>query len=167
MFRRTRGRLPYVAVPLPVGVTVDGRAGGGQRWGLILAGGEGAFWSVPGAETSLERARRRTAGSGTAVVARLPALLAMIRQVAPSLVAAFGPACAAIGQTAQRARAREVYAGLTPSSFTADVLAMRPSNLAVLRVGDARRSHGDRPERVTPTLPGYRDERADPVAAAV
>lgn len=99
------------------------------------------------------------------VVARVPTLLAMIRQATPALDAGFAAVQATLGTPAECGAVRTLYRGLKPSSFAADVLAMRPSNLAVLPVSGVWWSDWGRPERVLSTLAGLgiRPEWADRV----
>lgn len=100
------------------------------------------------------------------MVARVPALLALIRQAAPDLAAAFSPLRAVLGTPGEGAAVRAVYAGLASSSFAGDVLATRPANLAVLPVRGVRWSDWGRPARVLATLAelGIRPAWADRVA---
>jgi mannose-1-phosphate guanylyltransferase len=97
------------------------------------------------------------------MVARVPALFAVIREATPALASAFAPLRAALGTASERAAVRAVYRGLVSSSFAADVLATRPSNLAVLPVTGVEWSDWGRPERVMTTLAslGIRPEWAD------
>ena len=88
------------------------------------------------------------------MVARVPALLALIRQAAPDLAAAFSPLRAALGTPGEAAAVRAVYAGLASSSFAGAVLATRPANLAVLPVSGVEWSDWGRPARVLATLAG-------------
>jgi hypothetical protein len=99
------------------------------------------------------------------IVARVPALLALLRQATPALVSAFAPLRAALGTATERATARSVYCDLVPSDFSADVLAARPSNLVVLPVNGMEWCDWGRPERVTATLAGLaiRPQWADEV----
>jgi mannose-1-phosphate guanylyltransferase len=88
------------------------------------------------------------------MVARVPALLSMIRQAAPALATAFAAVGAALGTPAEGAAARRTYDGLASSSFSVDVLATRPSHLAVLPVRGVAWSDWGHPERVMATLAG-------------
>jgi mannose-1-phosphate guanylyltransferase len=108
---------------------------------------------------------RRGLWNSFVMVARLPALLTISRQAAPGLAAAFAPVQAALGTLAEGAAVRTTYDGLAASSFAADVLATRPSNLAVLPVSGVEWSDWGRPERVMSTLAGLgiRPEWADRV----
>lgn len=87
------------------------------------------------------------------IVAPVPALLAVIRQAAPGLDARFAAVGAAFGTPAEPAAVRRLYRGLRPSSLSADVLATRPVNLAVLPVRGVRWNRLGRPG------PGDRDAR--------
>jgi hypothetical protein len=86
------------------------------------------------------------------IVARVPALLALMRQAAPRLSAAFAPVRAAVGSQGEREAARIVYRDLAASDFSADVLGARPSNLAVLPVEGVEWCDWGDPGRVVSTL---------------
>jgi len=101
------------------------------------------------------------------IVAGVPALLLMIRHAAPVLDEAFASVAPALGTPAEPAAVRGLYCRLTASSFAADVLAVRPSNLAVLPVRGVQWSDWGHPARVLSTLAGLgiRPEWAARVAA--
>jgi mannose-1-phosphate guanylyltransferase len=88
------------------------------------------------------------------IVARLPALLAVLRRATPALASAFAPLHAQLGTLGERAAVRAVYRDLAPLDFSADVLATRPSNLAVLPVEGVDWCDWGHPERVVSTLAG-------------
>ena len=106
---------------------------------------------------------RRCLWNSFVMVARVPALLAMLRHMAPALAAAFSTAGGALGTPAEAAAVRTLYRGLRPSSFAADVLAARPANLAVLPATGLQWSDWGHPARVLATLAGLgvRPEWAD------
>ena len=99
------------------------------------------------------------------IVAGVPALLAMIRHAAPALDEAFATVAPALGTPAEPAAVRRLYGRLEASSFAADVLAGRRSNLAVLPVRGVSWSDWGHPARVLSTLTGLgiRPEWADRV----
>jgi mannose-1-phosphate guanylyltransferase len=101
------------------------------------------------------------------MVARLPALLAMIRHATPALHAAFEPVAGLLRTPGERSAIRMLYRRLAASSFASDVLAPRPSNLAVLPVTGVEWSDWGNPARVLSTLArlGIRPEWADRVGA--
>jgi mannose-1-phosphate guanylyltransferase len=86
------------------------------------------------------------------MVGRIPAFLAMIRREAPELDAAFARARQTLGTLAESVAVRTLYSRLSPSSFSDDVLAARPGNLAVLPVRGVQWSDWGAPERVMGTL---------------
>jgi mannose-1-phosphate guanylyltransferase len=88
------------------------------------------------------------------MVAGVSAWLSTIRQAAPALTAAFAGVAAAIGTPLESFAVRTLYRQLPSSSFAADVLATRPSNLAVLPVAGVGWSDWGRPARVLSTLAG-------------
>lgn len=86
------------------------------------------------------------------MIARVPALLALIRRAVPELVRAFAPAEPWLGSTAEVRRVCAVYAGLPPVSFSDHVLATCPPNLAALPVSGVRWSDWGQPGRILATL---------------
>jgi mannose-1-phosphate guanylyltransferase len=86
------------------------------------------------------------------MVARIPALLALIRSAAPDLERAFAAIQPMLGTVAEHGAVRALYRKLTPLSFSDDVLATRPANLAVLPVEGVRWSDWGQPKRVMETL---------------
>jgi mannose-1-phosphate guanylyltransferase len=95
---------------------------------------------------------RRCLWNSFVIVARVPALLALMRQAAPRFSAAFAPVRAAVGSQGEREAARIVYRDLAASDFSADVLGARPSNLAVLPVEGVEWCDWGDPGRVVSTL---------------
>ena len=86
------------------------------------------------------------------MVGRVAALLRMTQAALPELYASF----AAIAPTFETARERkalaELYSGIMDSNFSHEVLAARPQDLAVMRVGDVGWSDLGDPARVLSTL---------------
>ena len=88
------------------------------------------------------------------VAARVPALLAMIRGTVPGLSRAFAPVQPPLRTAAEPPAVRALYESLAPLSFSDDVLAKRPANLAVLPVQGVQWSDWGQPKRVMETLGG-------------
>jgi mannose-1-phosphate guanylyltransferase len=123
------------------------------------------FCEKPTLEQAAALLQRGCLWNSFVMVARVPALLAMVRHTAPALAAAFATAGGALDTPAEAAAVRTVYRGLRPSSFAADVLAARAANLAVLPATGLQWSDWGRPARVLATLAGLgiRPEWADRV----
>jgi mannose-1-phosphate guanylyltransferase len=86
------------------------------------------------------------------IVARAPALLALIRRAAPSLYGPFEHARSAIGTAAERETIEALYSRLPAIDFSASVLASLPANLAVLKVNGVVWSDLGEPARVKAAL---------------
>jgi mannose-1-phosphate guanylyltransferase len=86
------------------------------------------------------------------MVGAVQTLLATMRHEAPALVDAFAPAVPVLGIAAESVMVRRVYRAITPSSFSDDILAHRPANLAVLAATGVQWTDWGTPERVLATL---------------
>ncbi len=105
------------------------------------------FWEKP----PLAMARTLLAGgclwNSFLIVARVPALLGLIRSALPDVYGAFARIRGRLGGAGEPDAVVGVYTGLRAANFSREVLASRPGNLAVLPVsglewsdwGDARR----------------------------
>ena len=128
------------------------------------------FWEKPGSTTARALLERGCLWNSLVVVARVPALLGLIRTAMPALDAAFAVRATVDGEAETSAMA-ELYSGLIPSSFSDRVLGTHPANLAVLLVRGVVWSDWGQPRRVLATLarlgiePGWA-RRAAPMAAS-
>lgn len=124
------------------------------------------FWEKPVEELAQDLLARGCLWNSFVMVARVPALLALMRQATPALHAAFAVVSSTLGTDAEGAEIERLYTCLAPSSFSDVVLVSRPSNLAVLPVTGVRWSDWGRPERVMATLAGLglRPDWADRLA---
>jgi hypothetical protein len=82
------------------------------------------------------------------MVARVSALLALIRLALPDLYRAFEPVRRSLGTVGEAAAVDVVYCGLPTIDFSRSVLEARPGNLAVLPVSDVEWSDLGDPARV-------------------
>jgi len=82
------------------------------------------------------------------MVGRVDALLKMTRAALPELYDAF----AAITPAFETAALAELYSRIDDSNFSHQVLAVRPEDLMVMRVGDVGWSDLGEPKRVLSTL---------------
>ena len=112
----------------------------------------GRFWEKPAPPLARLLLGRGCLWNSFVMVARIPALLAMIRSTVPGLEGAFAAVRPMLGTAAERGAIRALYRDLTPLSFADDVLATRPANLAVLPVTGVRWSDWGQPKRVMETL---------------
>ena len=110
------------------------------------------FWEKPAPVLAQVLLARGCLWNSFVMVARIPALLAMVRSAAPELACAFAAAAPAFGSVAEDRVARALYRKLMPQSFADDVLASRPANLAVLPVEGVRWSDWGQPKRVIEML---------------
>ena len=110
------------------------------------------FWekpTLPVARTLLERG---CLWNSFVMVARITALLALIRHALPILDAEFALAQPMLGTTSEAAAVRTLYSSLTPRNFSEDILAAAPLNLAVLPMAGVQWSDWGTPERIIATL---------------
>ena len=119
--------------------------------GLPLARVAG-FREKPTADVARTLANEGWLWNSFVIVGAVPALLGMIRREAPALAAAFAAVVRALGTAIESAIVRTVYGGIAACSFSDDVLARRPANLAVLEVTGVRWSDWGAPDRVLATL---------------
>jgi mannose-1-phosphate guanylyltransferase len=110
------------------------------------------FWEKPAPVLARVLLERGCFWNSFVMVARIPALVAMVRGAAPELERAFAAVAPALGTGAEPRAVRALYRGLAPLSFADDVLASRPANLAVLPVEGVRWSDWGQPKRVMETL---------------
>jgi mannose-1-phosphate guanylyltransferase len=110
------------------------------------------FWEKPAPRLAQVLLKRGCLWNSFVVVADIPALLAMIRDYLPKLARAFATVQPVIGTAAESPAVRSLYRDLAPRSFSDDVLARCPANLAVLAVDGVRWSDWGQPKRVMETL---------------
>jgi mannose-1-phosphate guanylyltransferase len=110
------------------------------------------FWEKPSPEVARALWIRGMLWNSFVMVARVPALLALLAAALPRLVAAFAPARPALDTLRETEAIRKVYAPLPSTSFSDRVLASRPANLAVLPVSRVEWSDLGDPRRLLDTL---------------
>jgi mannose-1-phosphate guanylyltransferase len=86
------------------------------------------------------------------IVAHVAALLGLVRRATAELDSAFAAIAPVLGSPGESSAVRDLYGRLKPSSFSADVLAACPSNLAVLPVTGVQWSDWGHPARILSTL---------------
>lgn len=112
----------------------------------------GRFWEKPAPALARTLLDRGCLWNSFVIVARIPALVAMIRSAAPELARAFAGVAPWLDTPAEDRTVRAVYHHLVAVNFADDVLASRPSNLAVLPVRGVRWSDWGHPRRILATL---------------
>src|SRR5689334_9682676 len=106
------------------------------------------FWEKPGANLASSLMKRGCLWNSFVMVGRVDALLKMTRAALPELYDAF----AAITPAFETAALAELYSRIDDSNFSHQVLAVRPEDLMVMRVGDVGWSDLGEPKRVLSTL---------------
>ena len=96
------------------------------------------------------------------MVGRVDALLKMTRTALPELVSRFTSIMPTFETRAERKALHDLYSEIQDSNFSHQVLAARPEDLTVMRVGDVGWSDLGEPARVLATLAqmGMRTEMA-------
>lgn len=103
------------------------------------------FWEKPGANLASSLMKRGCLWNSFVMVGRVDALLKMTRAALPEMYAAFETA-------AEHTDLAEVYSRIDDSNFSHQVLAVRPKDLMVMRVGEVGWSDLGEPNRVLSTL---------------
>lgn len=85
------------------------------------------------------------------VVARLPALIGLVRSAAPDLHDAFAAVRPALGTAAEAEAVERLYGALPAADFSREILSARPGRLGLLPVGGVVWSDLGSPERVRRT----------------
>ena len=106
------------------------------------------FWEKPGANLASSLMKRGCLWNSFVMVGRVDALLKMTRAALPEMFAAF----TAVRRRFEAAALAEVYSRIDDSNFSHQVLAVRPQDLMVVRVGDVGWSDLGEPKRVLSTL---------------
>ena len=124
----------------------------------ILAGAEKSitqvrkFWEKPGLSLANSLMERGCLWNSFVMVGRVDALLKMTRAALPELYEAFAAITPALETPAEHKELAELYSHIEESNFSHQVLAARPKDLMVMRVGDVGWSDLGEPNRVLSTL---------------
>lgn len=110
------------------------------------------FWEKPSATLAATLMERGCLWNSFVMVGRVDALLRMIRAALPELYASFAAMIPTFETARERKALAEVYSHVTDTNFSHEVLAARPQDLAVMRVGDVGWSDLGEPSRVLATL---------------
>ncbi len=110
------------------------------------------FWEKPAPMLAQVLLDRGCLWNSFVLVARIPALHAMVRRALPEMDRAFAAVQPVVGTAAEPSAVRALYRHLATLSFSDDVLARCPANLAVLPLEGVRWSDWGQPKRVMETL---------------
>jgi mannose-1-phosphate guanylyltransferase len=130
------------------------------------------FWEKPALALAEALFERGCLWNTFVLVARVPALLALIRAATPDLCDAFMTAWLGRSTLGEGEAMRALYARLPSTNFSEDVLGTKAANLAVLPVRGVTWSDWGEPARVFGTLgrlgirPEWADREVAPVVAA-
>ncbi len=106
------------------------------------------FWEKPSATLAASLMERGCLWNSFVMVGRVDALLRMTQAALPDLFADFN----ALTPAFEAAALTELYSKVDDINFSREVLAQRPQDLAVMRVGDVGWSDVGEPSRVLATL---------------
>ena len=117
------------------------------------------FWEKPEPALAELLRDRGCFWNSFVMVARVRALLDLVRSAGPHLFAAFMTAAPALGTAAEAEAIRRLYSTLPPGDFSRDILQARPASLGLVPVRGVTWSDLGSPERVTTTLRQLADRR--------
>jgi mannose-1-phosphate guanylyltransferase len=112
------------------------------------------FWEKPGAALAAMLLARGCLWNSFVIVARVAALLSLVRFTMPALWKAFASVGSTLGSDREPSAIEELYPRLAPASFSDAVLSACPRNLTVLPVTGVEWSDWGHPARVLATLAG-------------
>jgi mannose-1-phosphate guanylyltransferase len=110
------------------------------------------FWEKPSATLAHTLMERGCLWNSFVIVGRVDALLRMTQAAVPQLYASFAALTPAFETTRERIALAELYSKIDDVNYSHEVLAARPQDLAVMRVGDVGWSDLGDPARVLSTL---------------
>ena len=110
------------------------------------------FWEKPDVNLASSLMKRNCLWNSFVMVGRVDALLKMTRAALPEMFAAFAAVTPTFETAAEPQALAELYSRIEDSNFSHQVLAVRPKDLMVMRVGDVGWSDLGEPNRVLSTL---------------
>ncbi|HEV8428286.1 MAG TPA: sugar phosphate nucleotidyltransferase [Pyrinomonadaceae bacterium] len=110
------------------------------------------FWEKPSPTLAASLMERGCLWNSFVMVGRVDALLRMTQAALPALYANFSALTPRFETRAARSTLTELYSRISDTNFSHEVLAARPQDLAVMRVGDVGWSDLGEPSRVLATL---------------
>ena len=110
------------------------------------------FWEKPSATMAQTLMERGCLWNSFVIVGRVDALLRMTQAAVPQLYTSFTALTPSFESARERNALAELYSRIDDVNFSHEVLAARPQDLAVMRVGDVGWSDLGDPARVLSTL---------------
>lgn len=110
------------------------------------------FWEKPSANVALTLMHQECLWNSFVMVGRVDALLKMTRTALPEMFSQFASITRTFETVAERKALHDLYSAIQESNFSHEVLAARPEDLKVMRVGDVGWSDLGEPARVLATL---------------
>jgi len=110
------------------------------------------FWEKPDLNLAQSLLQRGCLWNSFVMVGRVDALLKMTSAALPEMYAAFAAITSTFETAAERKALASLYSRIEDSNFSHHVLAARPEDLMVMRVGDVGWSDLGEPKRVLSTL---------------
>ena len=110
------------------------------------------FWEKPSLHLASSLMERGCLWNSFVMVGRVDALLKMTRAAMPEMYDAFAAITPVFETAAEHKTLAELYSQIEDSNFSHQVLAIRPEDLMVMRVGDVGWSDLGEPNRVLSTL---------------
>ena len=110
------------------------------------------FWEKPNGRLAIVLMEQGCLWNSFVMVGRVDALLKMTRTALPEMFSQFASIVPTFETLAERKALHELYSEIQESNFSHDVLAARPEDLKVMRVGDVGWSDLGEPVRVLATL---------------
>lgn len=110
------------------------------------------FWEKPSLNLATSLMQHGCLWNSFVMVGRVDALLKMTRAALPEMHAAFAAITPTFETANEQKALAELYSHIEDSNFSHQVLAVRPADLMVMRVGDVGWSDLGEPKRVLSTL---------------
>jgi len=110
------------------------------------------FWEKPSANLANDLMKRGCLWNSFVMVGRVDAFLRMARRTLPELCDFFAAIVPSFETPTESSQLRELYSWIPSTNFSQEVLAMRPDDLAVMRVEKVGWSDLGEPSRVLTTL---------------
>ena len=110
------------------------------------------FWEKPSLSLATSLMERGCLWNSFVMVGRVDSLLKMTRAAMPEMYAGFNAITPTFRTAAERKALGKLYSQIEDSNFSHQVLAARPEDLMVMRVGDVGWSDLGEPNRVLSTL---------------
>src|SRR5215470_17710592 len=118
------------------------------------------FWEKPNVNLAHKLMKRGCLWNSFVMVGSIDSLLTMITRALPEMCAAFGEITPKFNSADEQRALCKLYAAISETNFSYQVLATRPQDLAVMRVGEVGWSDLGEPARVLSTLAQLNVQRA-------